>query len=89
MPTAQPRHTIIETDEISRALEGAAQRWPDDRERPEKLLLDLIREGHRAITPGFEWASEDRRTAIIDTSGALTGSYPDGYLEQLRDDWPE
>lgn len=85
MPTARPRHSIVETNEISRALKAAARRWPDDRERPEKLLLDLIREGHRAITTGVE----DRRAAISTAGGALTGSYPDGYLEQLREDWPE
>ncbi|MET0604519.1 MAG: hypothetical protein ABW167_21215 [Baekduia sp.] len=89
MPTARPRHSITETEEISRALDAAAQRWPDDRERPGKLLLDLVREGHRAITTGAERAGEDRRAAIVGTSGALTGAYPDGYLEQLRGDWPE
>jgi hypothetical protein len=89
MPTARPRHSITETDEISRALEAAAQRWPDDRERPGKLLLDLVREGHRAITDDAERASEDRRAAILGTGGALTGTYPAGYLEQLRGDWRE
>ncbi|HEX5924465.1 MAG TPA: hypothetical protein VFY45_11580 [Baekduia sp.] len=89
MPTARPRHSITETDEISRALEAAAQRWPDDRERPGRLLLDLVREGHRAITTGAERAGEERRAAIVDTGGALTGAYPAGYLEQLRGDWPE
>jgi hypothetical protein len=89
MPTARPRHSITETDEVSRALQAAAQRWPDDRERPGKLLLDLVREGHRAITTGAERASEDRRAAIVETGGALTGAYPTGYLGELRDDWPE
>jgi hypothetical protein len=89
MPTARPRHSITETDEISRALAAAARRWPDDRERPGKLLLDLVREGHRAISTGAERASDERRTAIARTGGALTGTYPAGYLEQLRGDWPE
>ena len=89
MPTARPRHSITETDEISRALEAAAQRWPEDRERPGKLLLDLVREGHHAITTGAERASDKRRAAIVETGGALTGTYPAGYLEQLRGDWPE
>lgn len=88
MPTARPRHSITETDEISRALEAAAQRWPDDRERPGRLLLDLVREGHRAITSSTERAAAERRAAIVDTGGALSGAYPAGYLEQLRDDWP-
>jgi hypothetical protein len=89
MPTARPRHSITETDEIARALEAAADRWPDDRDRPGKLLLDLVREGHRAITTDAKQASEERRAAIVNTGGALTGTYPSGYLEQLRGDWPE
>lgn len=89
MPTARPRHSITETDEVARALEAAARRWPDDRERPAKLLLDLIHEGHRAIAADAERASDVRRAAIRQTSGALAGAYPSGYLDRLRNEWPE
>ncbi|HEX5853407.1 MAG TPA: hypothetical protein VFY36_09965 [Solirubrobacteraceae bacterium] len=89
MPTARPRHTITETDDVARALNDAARRWPKDRKRPARLLLDLLREGHRAITADAERAVAGRRTAIERSSGALTGAYPADYLEQLRGDWPE
>jgi hypothetical protein len=89
MPTDRPRHTITETDEVSRALSDAARCWPGDRERPGKLLLDLVREGHRAIVTDEERASAERREAIAGTGGALTGTYPGDYLERLRRDWPE
>ena len=79
---------ITETDEVARALHDAARQWPQDRERPTKLLLDLMREGHRAITAEVERAATDRRAAIERTSGALSGTYPADYLEQLRGDWP-
>jgi hypothetical protein len=79
---------ITETDEVARALHDAARRWPQDRERPAKLLLDLLHEGHRAIAADRERATAERRAAIERTGGALTGTYPDGYLERLRDDWP-
>jgi len=29
----------------------------------------------------------DRLAAIETTSGALTGQFPTGYLDELRDDW--
>jgi hypothetical protein len=79
---------ITETDEVAHALRDAARQWPEDRERPAKLLLDLVREGHRAIAPGVERAVADRRAAIERTSGVLAGVYPPGYLDELRADWP-
>jgi hypothetical protein len=88
VPTARPRHTITETDDIARALGDAAQRWPRDRARPGRLLLDLVREGHRAITAQREQALAARRAAIEHTGGALTGVYRADYLAQLREDWP-
>ena len=89
MPTARPRHTITETDDVARALHDAARQWPEDRKRPAKLLVDLVREGHRAITLDAQRAIAERRTAIERTDGALTGTYPADYLKQLRGDWPE
>jgi hypothetical protein len=79
---------VTETDEVARALDDAARQWPHDRERPTKLLLDLVREGHRAITADAARTTAARRAAIESTGGALTGSYPAGYLEDLRGDWP-
>jgi hypothetical protein len=89
VPTARPRHTITQTDEVTRALEDAARRWPEDRERPTKLLLSLVREGRRAIAVEDERAAAERRDAIARTGGALTGTYPKDYLGRLRRDWPE
>ncbi|MGH2853187.1 MAG: hypothetical protein ACRDLF_03220 [Solirubrobacteraceae bacterium] len=89
MPTERHRHTITETDDVARALRDAARQWPEDRERPAKLLVDLVQEGHRAITLHAERAVGERRAAIERTGGALTGTYPADYLEQLRGDWPE
>lgn len=88
MPTARRRHMLTETDEVAEALRDAARRWPEDRERPAKLLLDLVREGHKAIATEEDEATARRLAAIERTAGALTGVYPPGYLQQLRDDWP-
>ncbi|HEY7960703.1 MAG TPA: hypothetical protein VID29_02170 [Solirubrobacteraceae bacterium] len=89
MPTARPRHTITETDEVTRALADAARRWPRDRRRPAKLLLDLVREGHRSITAKGEHTIAQRRAAIERTGGTLTDVYPADYLAQMREEWPE
>jgi hypothetical protein len=89
MPTTRPRHTITQTEEVSRALEDAARRWPEHRERPAQLLLSLMREGQRAIAGEHERAAAERREVIARTSGALTGTYPSDYLGRLRREWPD
>jgi hypothetical protein len=80
---------ITETEEVARALADAARRWPEDRKKPSKLLLDLVREGHRSIAEQADRLTADRRAAIEHTEGALTGAYPAGYLADLRGDWRE
>ena len=85
MPTDRPRHTVTETDELAEALDLAARRWPEDRGRRTRLLMRVVR----------DWArqhDDDRarhREAIAQTSGSMTGLFPEGYLDALRDEWPE
>ncbi|MGH2946450.1 MAG: hypothetical protein ACRDPC_09375 [Solirubrobacteraceae bacterium] len=88
MPTSRPRHTITESDEVARALEDAARRWPEDRGARGRLLVRLVKEGHRAVTRDREEELTRRREAVRRTSGALSGAYPADYLDELRGDWP-
>ena len=80
MPTERRRHTITETEEVTRALDDAARHWPDERGRRSRLLLRLLHAGHEAIGGEREDDAARRREAIRRTSGVLTGAYPD--------DWP-
>ena len=89
MPTSRPRHTVTETDEVARALDEAARRWPSDSSARGRLILHLLQEGHRAIRGERDRDADVRREALQRTSGALTGAYPPDYLARLRDDWPE
>lgn len=89
VPTTRPRHLLTESDELSRALEIARRRWPEDRERPTALLLHLIDEGRRAVSDVDRQRIEARRTAIAHAASGLEGVYEEGYLATLRADWPE
>lgn len=89
MPTTKPRHAITETEQISTALAAAAKRWPDDADRPARLLRRLIEAGYESIAAEVAAALDRRREAIRGISGALTGAYEPGYLEDLREEWPE
>lgn len=88
MPTTRPRHLITETDQVARALDDAARRWPEDRDSRARLLLHLVEEGHHALLHEVDEHRRARLAAIRRTSGALTGLYGADYLERLREDWP-
>jgi len=88
VPTTRPRHLITESEQVARALDDAARRWPAESGNRAKLLLHLVEEGHRAVVGQQESVLRDRRNAVARTSGALTGVYGEGYLNELREDWP-
>jgi hypothetical protein len=89
MPTSRKRHVVTETDDVAQAIDDAARQWPEERGNRPRLLLRLLAEGHRAVTDERGRRVRQRREAIARTSGALTGSYGEGYLDELRDEWPE
>ena len=85
----RPRHMITETEQIAKALDEAARRWPGDRNERKRLLVRLVEEGHRALREERKHAVAARLEAIRETSGILTDAYRDNELELLRADWPE
>ncbi len=87
MPTTRRRHLITETEQVAQALDEAAKRWPAESGNRAKLLLHLLEEGHLAVVGQRESAIRERREAVARTSGALTGAYGEGYLDELRGDW--
>ena len=73
---------------MAQAIDDAAKRWPADSGNRARLLLRLVEEGHRAVIRQQEQLARRRRAILARTSGALTGAYGDGYLRELREDWP-
>jgi hypothetical protein len=83
MPTSKPRYTLTDTGELSELLDAAQRRWPEVADR-KALLLRLAAAGGATI----EGADTERRAAVDETAGALSGVYEPGELERLREDWP-
>lgn len=73
-------------NQLARALDAAARRWPG-LSRPQ-LLVRLALEGDASAREDLEAKRAARLQAIEQSAGALTGTYGSGYLERLRDDWP-
>lgn len=86
MPTTRPRHLVTETDELARALDAAAERWPG-LSRPQ-LLVRLALEANVADRRARENRRQRRLAAVRRHSGVLTGTYGPDYLAGLRDEWP-
>ena len=87
MPTTRPRHQVTETDDLAAALDEAAGRWPELSRG--QLITRLALEGHRAVVVRQRQHRSERLEALRRHRGALTGVYPPGHLESLREDWPE
>ncbi|MFT3797143.1 hypothetical protein [Microbacterium sp.] len=87
MPTARHRYQVTETDEVARALDAAERRWPG--EPRSRLLVRLIMHNGERLPEVSEEEIARRRAALDELAGSLTGLYPPGYLEELRQEWPE
>ncbi len=87
MPTTRPRHFVTETDDVADALDRAAERWPGLSRS--QLLVRLALEADRTAVQAGEARRHRRRQAIAELGGCLTGVYEPGYLDALRQDWPE
>ena len=83
MPTARPRHVLTETDELAAAIDAAATQYPGDTRA--ELLRRLIRLGATTINRD----QERHRRNVVARAGRYPGMYPAGYLDGLRNEWPE
>jgi hypothetical protein len=87
MPTTRHRHQVTETPDIEHALDVAARRWPH--EPRSRLLVRLVQAGSVALEHEESEVTRRRRAAADRTSGKYAGVFVDGYLAELRRDWPE
>ncbi len=79
---------ITETDDVAAALDIAAARWPEEAGSRTRLLLRLVQAGRQHVVEEQRSVVEARLEAILQLHGSLSACYPQGYLEQLREDWP-
>jgi hypothetical protein len=83
MPIARPRHVLTETDDLAEAIDVAAAHYPG--ESRADVVRHLVRLGAETIAE----QQDHHRREVLDRAGRYPGLYPEGYLDDLRDEWPE
>lgn len=86
MPTNRPRYQVPATPTVDRALDAAARRWPG--ESRSRLLVRLVEVGARSVDVDVEAGLETHRHRVAAVAAKYDGLYGDGYLTDLRADWP-
>jgi len=84
MPTILPRIQVTATPPVAEALRVAAEQWPD-LPRSEQIAR-LLNEGAKAVSAAAHTRRVQRTVALHESAGIV--AYPQGYLEDLRDEWP-
>lgn len=85
---AHRHHTIIETDEISRALRLAAVLWPELNGKKELLLGKILEAGIEQVSSAGKKIRAERLVAIEKLAGSLSGVWPSNWRADLANDWP-
>ncbi|QJU54818.1 hypothetical protein SCB71_17185 [Herbiconiux sp. KACC 21604] len=88
MPTKSPRTNITHTPQVQHALDVARTHWPREK-RESALILNLLEAGAKAIEDSDEFAAERRVARLREVAGKHTGLYEPGYLDGVREGWPE
>lgn len=84
MPTSRPRHQVTETGELAAALEVAERRWPG--KSRSALIAALAEVGAEELEREESDRLEARRRLVEANAGGF--EFGEGYLDELREDWP-
>lgn len=87
MTTTKPRHQVTETPGLAHALVVAARRWPE--KSTSGQIAALAELGAAAVEREAAERREARRRLVEANAGGFEDAYPPGYLEELRQDWPD
>jgi hypothetical protein len=79
---------ITESDALAKAIDEAANLWPDLADERAEILRRLIERGIESIETEVNEKLEARRKAVLEVAGSLSGIWPENWREEFRSEWP-
>jgi hypothetical protein len=79
---------ITESDALAKAIDEAANLWPDIADERAEILRRLIERGIESIETEVNEKIEARRKAVLEVAGSLSGIWPENWREEFRSEWP-
>ena len=89
MPTARPRHMITESDDLSLALDRAAALWPELADNRTALLRRILEQGMLVMNTRASERLATRATTIAEIEREFDDLWPEGWLDQMKSEWPD
>ena len=80
---------LTESDALAADLDFAASFWPECAESRSALSLRLIELGAETLRNQIEERKAQRLRAVEEIAGSMNGVWPNGWREELRNEWPE
>ncbi|OUV18257.1 MAG: hypothetical protein CBC58_01130 [Cellulomonadaceae bacterium TMED98] len=79
---------VTESDQLARALDDAAELWPELGGQRGKLLQRVVEAGMQAVHTEHTARQNAREHAVLSAAGSLSGVWPGDWHEQVRSEWP-
>jgi hypothetical protein len=76
---------VTDTGDVRRALDVAGRHWPGVKRS--RALVELARIGAQELERTAS-AEGEAHAAAVGALTAFAGTFPPGYLAELRDEWP-
>lgn len=80
---------ITESDNLSLALDRAAALWPELADNRTALLRQILEQGMLAINTQAGERLATRATTIAEIEREFDALWPEGWLEQIKSEWPD
>jgi hypothetical protein len=80
---------ITESDDLSLALDRAAALWPELADNRTALLRRILEQGMLVMNTRASERLATRATTIAEIEREFDDLWPEGWLDQMKSEWPD